>query len=178
MRAARPLVASLAVVAAALTAFGCSSKSNPVASGGAIWQMQGASCQDRTTHTLAVVDPNGGAPSLLTDGADGARVRCQLSSSSFSVLVANGNGTLIASGSLSGANGTNVAMTISLPGGTYQTTTQKCLLAVTANDGSNFKADINCPELDNTSLPGDECSISNTGTSVHSFFSFQNCSGF
>ncbi len=184
MRAARPLLATLVLascVLASLSAVGCSSKDAPVVAGGAVWQLQGSTCQDRSIHKLAVTATgDNGQPvdRLLSDGADGARVRCQLDGSHFNVALSNANGALVASGSISGATSTNASITFNVPQGTYKTTTVPCSLAILQNDGANFSANIACKQLDNPSLPGDECAIDNTGASVTSYFQFENCTGF
>lgn len=182
MRAARPLLATVVLVSCALAAFGCSSKETAVAAGGAKWQFQGAKCQDRGgIHTLAVIAiGENGQPveRLLSDGADGARVRCQLDAAHFNVALSSASGALVGSGSISGKTSTNASFTFGVPGGTYKTTTVLCSLGIRVNDGSSFSADIACPQLDNQSLAGDECSIDNTGAAVTSYMQFENCTGF
>jgi hypothetical protein len=181
MRAARHLLASLILVSSALAAFGCSSKETVVVAGGAVWQLQGPKCQDRVVHKLAVTATgDNGQPvdRLLSDGADGARARCQVDGTHFNVALSNANGALVAGGSISGKTSTNATFTFNVPQGTYKTTTVPCSIAIQTNDGSNFSANIDCPQLDNTSLAGDECVINNTGAAVTSYFQFENCGGF
>ena len=181
MRAARPLLATLVVVTVALTALGCSSKEAAVPAGGAVWQMQGSACQDRSVHKLSVsATGDNGQPvdRLLSDGAHGAHVRCQVDASHYNLALSSSFGALVASGSIAGATSNDAVFTFSVPQGTYKTTTVPCSLAILVNDGTNFSANIACTQLDNQSLSGDECSISNTGASVTSYFQFENCAGF
>jgi hypothetical protein len=176
MRVAR--IAIAAVVLSSFSAAGCSSKDPPVVAGGTQFQMGGNACQNRDQHVLAVLDKNEQGQTvqrLLTDGADGARVRCQVDATHFSVAVSNANGAIIASGQIAGSTAPSASFTISLPTGTYKTTTKTCAVQITTNDGSNFMGNYTCDELDNQTLSGDECSID---VSSGSFFSFQNCSGF
>jgi hypothetical protein len=184
MRAARPLLAAFVLassVLAVLAAPGCSSKETAVVAGGAKWQFQGSKCQDRTVHTLAInATGDNGQPveRLLSDGADGARVRCQLDDAHFNVALSNASGALVAAGSISGKTSSNATFTFNIPQGTYKTTLQLCSLAILVNDGSSFSANITCPQLDNQSLSGDECSIDNTGSSITSYMQFESCTGF
>lgn len=178
----RPLLAISVLGAASLAALGCSeTEEAPVPAGGTIWQMQGSSCQDRTAHKLALSTVEEGRPvdRLLSDGSDGARVRCQVDSTRFSIAVSNATGALIASGTLSGNKSTDTTLTLSLPIGTYKNpTAQPCALDVVLNDGGKFIANYTCVVLDNTTNPVDTCEIKSTGASVVSYFSFENCSGF
>jgi hypothetical protein len=179
----RSVLAISVLGAASLAAFGCSSseQATPPA-GGSIWQMQGASCQDRTAHKLALTttDESGHTVDrLLSDGADGARVRCQIDATHFSVTIANAAGSLTASGHITGSTSTDTKLTLSLPTGTYSNpSATPCLLNGITTANSTFVANFTCAELDNTANTADTCDISANGASVVSYWSFENCTGF
>jgi hypothetical protein len=186
----------------AVPSLSCSTKAEPVTSGGAYFQLQGGpdydatgkaipgkflSCPDGGKAVTISVKGSDGSDKLLVDGADGATAACTWTGNTFSVNVSNAAGTMIVGGtySITGTNcttatpcpqqSTDAHATIHFPGATYRTVDVKCTVdfdMAQSGDGGKLYGKVSCPKLEHTSVAGAACAINAVNGT---FFRFANC---
>jgi hypothetical protein len=182
----------VAVLVASASTISCSSDDAPPVSGGAKFQLQAADstaamgldpCPDAGREFLIAIQGDDGQPKLMVDGADDARVKCQIDGSRFDLSVSNKNGTITASGSYSG-NVSKDAQVFVVYGSnqSYSTKGVPCTLTFenpggsVVQDGGKIRAGISCPALKHKTLNA-ACGIDVSGASG-AFMQFSNCTGF
>lgn len=184
---------SALLVVASACAIACSSAETPPVSGGARFQLQSAdamasmglaSCPDSGREFLIAILGDDGQPKLMVDGADDARVRCQIDGTHFSLNVSNKNGSITATGSYSGNVSTNAQVIVGFgTNNSYSTKDVPCTLTFekdsggnVVSDGGKIRAGIMCKMLKHKSLDA-ACGIDVSGGSG-AFMQFSNCTGF
>jgi hypothetical protein len=184
----------LAILPLAALALSCSSKAEPVVSGGAQFKLQNplpadrgtlGACPDGTGNAFTVAQRGeDGQLKLVVDGADDARVSCRADGGQFSVSVSRAAASFTASGKIAGGVSTDAIVTLVTPSNVYKTTTKKCTVTITQNADGRLRGKVKCPLVEHTQLPNgcsttDEPVIDMDGVDrTSTFFAFANCSGF
>ncbi len=183
----------LAVLPLAALALSCSSKAEPVVSGGAQFRTQNAlpadrgtlgACPDNQVFTVAQRGEDGQLK-LVVDGADDARVSCQADGSRFNVSVSRASASFNARGTIQGGVSNDADVTlVTSAGNVYKTTTKKCTITITQNADAKIRGKVKCLLLEHTTLDNacattDEPIVDADGVDrTSTFFAFANCTGF
>lgn len=184
----------LAILSLSALAFSCSSKAEPVVSGGAQFKLQNASvadrgmlgaCPDISTQPFTVAQRGeDGQLKLVVDGADDARVACQADGTRFNINVSRAAASFSASGTIVAGVSTNATVSVSTPSNNYTTRDKKCTVTITQNSDGKLRGKVKCPLLEHKTLNNgcsttdepilDADNIDRTST----FFAFANCAGY
>lgn len=184
----------LAALPLAALALSCSSKAEPVVSGGAQFKLQNAqvadrgmlgSCPDISTQPFTVAQRGeDGQLKLVVDGADDARVLCRADGGRFDVSVSRAAASFSATGTIAGGVSTDASVTVVTPSNVYTTREKKCTVTITQNTDGKLRGKVKCLVLEHKTLNNacattDEAIVDADGVDrTSTFFAFANCSGF
>lgn len=184
----------LAILTLSALAFSCSSKAEPVVSGGAQFKLQNAtvadrgtlgSCPDISTQPFTVAQRGeDGQLKLVVDGADDARVGCQADGSRFNLTVSRAAASFSATGTIVGGVSNDAIINVSTPSNNYTTRDKKCVVTITENAGGKIRGKVKCPLLEHKTL-NNACSTTDEAIleadkvdRTSTFFAFANCTGY
>lgn len=187
-------LAILPVLTFGALALSCSSKADPVVSGGAQFKLQNpaaadrgmlGSCPDISTQPFTVAQRGeDGQLKLVVDGADDARVSCRADGGQFDVTVSRAAASFSATGKIVNNVATDAVVTVVTPSNVYTTRDKKCTVTITQNSDGKLRGKVKCLLLEHKTLPNgcattdepvaDPDGVDRTST----FFAFANCSGF
>ncbi len=184
------LLASLAVLPLAMSAFSCSSEATPTVSGGAQFTLRNASTADNPDKLAACPDIGGqftvaqrgedGKLKLVIDGADDARVTCKVDSNRFDVIVSRAAAQFVASGTISGTQSKDAFVQLATDSNRYKTLKTKCTVDIDENAAGRFRGRVTCPLVEHATLPNACSTTGEAGADdkTKTYFSFANCTGF
>jgi hypothetical protein len=181
----------LAVLPLAALALSCSSKAEPVVSGGAQFRLQNAlpadrgtlgACPENQVYTVAQRGEDGQLK-LVVNGADDARVECAVENGRFNISVSRAAASFSASGSIVNNVSSNADVTMSTPSNTYTTLSKKCTVTFTETTGGKLRGKVKCPLVEHKTL-SNACSTTEVPVvdadgvdRTSTFFAFANCNG-
>lgn len=183
-------LASLAVLPLALSVASCSSEATPEVSGGAQFTLRNAniadnpdklgSCPDIGTQFTVAQRGEDGNLKLVVNGADDARVTCQVDGNHFNVSVSRLAAAFSASGNYTGTQSADATVLFATDSNLYKTRTKKCTIDIDENANGRFRGRVTCPLVEHSKLPNACASTGDPGSdgSTKTYFSFANCTGF